>query len=713
MSICNTGFWSINDATNVYTGGNYSHCGQNIDAMGNRGTPNLEPTVTTIPAVDVLANVLADCGAQPNDAIDQYYIAGGGTSPPAVGGCGGGGASPILEWIGPNGTASPWETAANWKDLDTGANRVPTNTDIARLYNALDGYNFTDSNVTVSSTTAICQKLQMRYLITKLTILTGGKLTTTGSVEMYLGTSGQLDIQSGATMDACTKANTTAATFKLANDAATTCPDTVNIWGTLNIVSLNPANGTSDLQICNVSGGTGTGTINIYGTGVLNAEAYTIGSYGTGRIYLSSGGTMKVTGNVTTQVNADKTAGKIAGAGGATLTVTYNSGENKTYVTASGGGGSPPPVPASITYPASSSTGQYTVSWASSTGATSYQLQRSSNGGSTWSGDIYSGANTSYQENITNGSYRYRVKATNAYGSSAYRTGTTDCVVFISQWSETADYYVDGVTGLDTNPGTSNQPYKTISKAMSIAIAGKKVLVWGGQTYTGALTFAKNGTSASPVTFKRDPASGTATINGNGTINGTVYATTTQYNTMDGFTITNGRYGVYNNGAANGWVIKNCRITGNTYHGVYFRTGDNHTVFNDAIYGNGAGYDGVYAYSSSIGHTVTQCSIYHQSNGIRTANSSTITTVKDCIVANCTTSGIYNGGTTIGPITNCDVWSNVTNYYNCSAGTGCISANPLWVNPASGDFHLQAGSPCDNTASDGGDMGYRYSTSAL
>ena len=87
-SVCSSGFWSINDATNVYTGGNYSLCGQNIDAMGNRGTPNLEPTVTTTDAQTAYNSILADCGAQPNDAIDQYYIAGGGTNPPAVASCG-------------------------------------------------------------------------------------------------------------------------------------------------------------------------------------------------------------------------------------------------------------------------------------------------------------------------------------------------------------------------------------------------------------------------------------------------------------------------------------------------------------------------------------------------------------------------------------------------------------------------------------------------
>jgi hypothetical protein len=87
-----------------------------------------------------------------------------------------------------------------------------------------------------------------------------------------------------------------------------------------------------------------------------------------------------------------------------------------------------PPAPATITYPASSDTGQYTVSWASSTGATSYQVERSNNAGSTWT-QVYSGANLSYSENVANGSYRYRVRATNAAGSSGWTAGTADCVV--------------------------------------------------------------------------------------------------------------------------------------------------------------------------------------------------------------------------------------------------------------------------------------------
>jgi hypothetical protein len=90
-----------------------------------------------------------------------------------------------------------------------------------------------------------------------------------------------------------------------------------------------------------------------------------------------------------------------------------------------------PAVPASISYPSSDSDGQYTISWAESNGVTSYQLERSNNGGSSWS-QVYSGPGTSYSESVGNGSYRYRVRATNSAGSSGRRSGAHDCVVNIA-----------------------------------------------------------------------------------------------------------------------------------------------------------------------------------------------------------------------------------------------------------------------------------------
>ena len=54
-------------------------------------------------------------------------------------------------------------------------------------------------------------------------------------------------------------------------------------------------------------------------------------------------------------------------------------------------------------------------------------------------------------------------------------------------------------------------------------------------------------------------------------------------------------------------------------------------------------------------------------------------------------------------ITYDDVWgNNPDDYYNCSPGIGCLSADPLFVDTAIGDYHLQSVSPCidagDNNA---------------
>jgi sulfatase modifying factor 1 len=91
----------------------------------------------------------------------------------------------------------------------------------------------------------------------------------------------------------------------------------------------------------------------------------------------------------------------------------------------------PPGSPSSITYPDISDTGQYTISWSSSIGADGYLLERSGNGGTSWS-QVYMGPLLSYSESVGNGSFRYQVQAFNVGGDSSWMTGTTDCIVSIS-----------------------------------------------------------------------------------------------------------------------------------------------------------------------------------------------------------------------------------------------------------------------------------------
>jgi hypothetical protein len=87
----------------------------------------------------------------------------------------------------------------------------------------------------------------------------------------------------------------------------------------------------------------------------------------------------------------------------------------------------PPPMPASISYPATT-TGQFTVRWAASATATQYVLRRSSDGGATWT-TIYTGTATSCAQKLGNGQYRYSVRALNANGTSAWKMVAVNCAV--------------------------------------------------------------------------------------------------------------------------------------------------------------------------------------------------------------------------------------------------------------------------------------------
>jgi Protein of unknown function (DUF1565) len=73
---------------------------------------------------------------------------------------------------------------------------------------------------------------------------------------------------------------------------------------------------------------------------------------------------------------------------------------------------------------------------------------------------------------------------------------------------EVAKYYV-ATNGSDSNPGTNiNQPFKTLTKAVSVATAGNLIYLRGG-TYSNSarvqLTAAHNGTAANPIRLRAYP----------------------------------------------------------------------------------------------------------------------------------------------------------------------------------------------------------------
>lgn len=108
----------------------------------------------------------------------------------------------------------------------------------------------------------------------------------------------------------------------------------------------------------------------------------------------------------------------------------------------------PPPSPSSISVPTTIKGGEsITISWGSSSGVTTYYLERQINGGS-WT-QIYSGSGRSYTDSITKGwnTVAYRVRAYNSDGYSSYKTSATRTVI-----NNTAPT----ISGSDSNLGDKN-----------------------------------------------------------------------------------------------------------------------------------------------------------------------------------------------------------------------------------------------------------------
>jgi len=652
---CETGF-HIEPAytADVYISGNYFTCGYDINGLGDKTDgPNEEPSVTTMPANDALRDdVRGNSGAIPRDAID-LSIAGPVIQPNDP---------PVVDAGIDKTILSPQNsTALNGMVYDDGKPNPPGQVTITWSQVSGPG-TVTFSNPSSASTTATFSAYGVYVL--RLTA-SDSALSAFDEVTVTYVDSGSLN---------------QAPVVNAGPDQEITLPYSAILDGTVTDDGLPIPPGAVTITWTKQSG---PGTVTFGNANAVDTTA----SFSTHGVYV--------------------------------LRLTANDGELSTYdeITITVNPAQPPPTPGSITYPASSTTWEYTVSWSATAETISYQLERSSDSGVTWS-QIYSGANTSYSELIGSGSYRYRVRAINDVGPSGWRTGTYDCVVSIPSppvWSESADYYVDGPSGTDNGAGTSSQPFKTLRKAITVATAGKKVLVWGGQTYGGNLVFTISGTSVNPITFKRDPASGEAVIDGLTLNQGVLQSTTAAYITVDGFKLTNAKFGAHLDGdACDGWVIRNCRVTANYNNGLYLENGDNNLLFNNVVYLNGSGNYGIQISADAFNNQVVQCSVYGHEMGIYGSGGANVT-VRDCISTNNTKYGIRRyGSSTVVTAYYCNAWGNGNaNYSNFTPDASCISANPLFVNPAAGDFHLGSGSPSIGTASDSGDMGYRYSASAL
>jgi len=102
----------------------------------------------------------------------------------------------------------------------------------------------------------------------------------------------------------------------LASGTGSTGTHTIKVYGTLN-EGMTATSGTLSIVATGTTA-SNTGIVDIYNGGVVNTKAYTIGTAGTGKIYIdgsatnaATAGVMWINGNVTGQVQADITGHKI------------------------------------------------------------------------------------------------------------------------------------------------------------------------------------------------------------------------------------------------------------------------------------------------------------------------------------------------------------------------------------------------------------------
>jgi hypothetical protein len=210
--------------------------------------------------------------------------------------------------------------------------------------------------------------------------------------------------------------------------------------------------------------------------------------------------------------------------------------------------------------------------------------------------------------------------------------------------------------------------------------------------------------------------------------------------------------------------IKNNRITGNTATsfggGIYFESSSGRMEDNSII-GNGASSQGggiycsygspiitrnqligntssgggaiISVYSSSLisynllienqassiggaiwsygspSPTITNNTIDRNANllGAISCDAGSSPTIKNNIITNQVAGyGVYARNNSYPTITYSDIWNNAAgNFYGCLPSVGCISANPIFCDTATGNYYLSSASPCIGAGEGGTDIG--------
>ena len=303
------------------------------------------------------------------------------------------------------------------------------------------------------------------------------------------------------------------------------------------------------------------------------------------------------------------------------------------------------------------------------------------------------------------------------------------------EYREPVIWYVDGAAGNDANDGlTWSTAKKSIQAAVNASAIDDTILVADG-------IYAPVTADCKGITIRSVNGATSTIIDGDGTSRCATLGNTTNdavKTTLVGFTLRNGNATAEegHGGGAVGGILEDCIVCdnkcpterskgGGLYHSIARRC---------QIIGNLAADDGGGAILSQLFDCLVANNHADNSGGSHTGGG-----IMSCVSVRCTivnntavygTSSIPGGaGADSSKLLSCIVYGNsyttgtssdantCTATYSCFgsavSGTGNITADPLFVDAANGDYRLRAGSPCIDKGSNTGLAWYDVDLSGM
>ena len=276
--------------------------------------------------------------------------------------------------------------------------------------------------------------------------------------------------------------------------------------------------------------------------------------------------------------------------------------------------------------------------------------------------------------------------------------------------------FVDINNNSGIEDGSQLSPYNTIQEAINASPDGDTVIVLPGTYFENVEVNFRNLVLGSRYMDTEDPAYITSTIiDGNNTGKALFFRQST--GTIEGFTMQHGLVNDYGGGGIHTLeadvVISNCFITDNHhtlaenyYAGGLACMGGNVTIDHCTVTGN-TSVNGTGAIVAGYGNINIMNSLMTNNSGVKSFDfSSEAGNIINTTLAG--NYGLFSAVSSAMTIQNCIVWNttsesndlgmigtvNYTNSAYLMPGTGNTAVNPLFQNPALGDYHLRLGSPC-------------------